>query len=190
MIASDARAPAEIEYVELRYGRPPSMSLYFDVRLRNLHPEARWFLLPRSLAEWRDIGGSGGVNSAEIFEYGPAGAHVVRLGDFYGNGGFAAMLLPAEADITLRRFVIRTTQDPRPEQQVTIPLVIAREVKIGNEAAETWFGGNALSAKNADVMADQGRMSNTHSSSDGKEMKVTLVDEERLTIDVVVPPQR
>src|SRR5215470_3506458 len=59
MIASDARAPADIEYVELRYGRPPSMSLYFDVRLRNLHPEARWFLLPRSLAEWRDIGGSG-----------------------------------------------------------------------------------------------------------------------------------
>lgn len=187
---SDKKAPAEIQYVDVRYGKPPSITLYFDVRLRNFHPEARWFLLPRSLGEWREIGKSGGVNRAEIYEYGAEGAPAVRLGDFYGNGGFAALLLPAEGDITLHRFAIRSVQDPRPAQRVAFPLVIAREVKIGDQPAEGWFGGSALSAKTADVTVDQGRRSNTHSSGNGAELKVTLVDEESLTIDVAIASPR
>ena len=188
MTPSGGETPAEMRYVGIRYGKPPSISLYFDVRLRNMHSGARWFLLPRWLGEWREIGKSGGVNRAEIYEYGPEGAASVRLGEFYGNGGFTAVLLPAGADITLHRVAIRSMQDPRQAQRVPIPLVIAREVRIGDQAAESWFGGSALSAKTAEVEADQGRKFNTHSSANGGEIKVTLLDEESLTIEVPLTP--
>ena len=184
MTPSGGEAPAEMRYVGIRYGKPPSISLYFDVRLRNMHSEARWFLLPRWLGERREIGKSGGVNRAEIYEYGAEGAPSVRLGEFYGNGGFVALLLPAGADITLHRVAIRTMQDPREAQRVPIPLAIARDLRIGDQAAETWFGGSALSARTADVVADQGRKLNTHSSANGGEIKVSLLDEESLTIEV------
>jgi hypothetical protein len=186
MTPSDTTIAAEMRYVDIRRGKPPSSTLYFDVRLRNLHSEPRWFLLPRSLDAWRDIGKSGGVTRADVYEYGASGTGSIRLGDFYGNGGFSALLLPAGAEVTLHRFSIATMQDPAGLQKLSIPLMIARRVEIDGQSAESWFGGNALGDKTADVACDQGNKLYSHNSSNSIELPVTLIDEECLTLEVPI----
>jgi hypothetical protein len=175
-----------MQYTGIRYGKPPLASLSFDVRLRNPHSEPRWFLLPELLAQWQEIAKSGGVNRADIYDYGPEGNPQVRLGSFSGNGGFRAILLPPGADISIHGFAITATNDLRSAKHISVSVVIAREVKIGDENAESWFRGNALSAKGAEIKNDDGRKSSSHSSADGKELKVTLVGEERFTVDVPI----
>lgn len=186
MTPSDTTIAAEMRYVDIRRGKPPSATLYFDVKLRNLHAEPRWFLLPRSLDAWRDIGKSGGVTRADVYEYGASRTGRIRLGDFYGNGGFAALFLPAGAEVTLHRFSVATMQNPARSQKLSIPMVIARRVEIDGQSAETWFGGNALSDKTADVVLDQGNKLYSHNSSNSIELHVTLTDEERLTLEIPI----
>jgi hypothetical protein len=186
MSTSDTPAPAEIRYVDTRRGKPPSAALYFDIRLRNLHDEQRWFLLPRSLDGRRDIGRSAGVSSADVYEYGSIETGIVRLGDFHGNGGFSALLLPAGADVIVRRFAVPTMQNLAYTQKVSIPLVIAVQVDINGQRAETWFGGTALTDKRAKVALDEGQKIYAHGGSNTTEWKVTLVDEERFTFEVPI----
>ena len=186
MTPSGKTIAAEMRYVDIRRGKPPSATVYFDVRLRNLHSGPRWFLLPRSLDAWRDIGKSGGVTRADVYEYGVSGTGSIRMGDFYGNGGFSALLLPAGADVTLHRFSVATMQDPAHSQKLSISVTIASGVEIGGQSAETWFGGNARSDKRADVALDQGSKTYSHNSSNSIELQVTLTEEERLTLEVPI----
>jgi hypothetical protein len=111
MAAARQTKDAEIRYVDIRRGKPPSATLYFDITLRNSHAEERWFLLPRSLDVWREIGKSGGVMRSDVYEYGSSTSGRLRLGDFPGNGGFMALLLPAGAEVTLHRLGIPIMQD-------------------------------------------------------------------------------
>ena len=186
MPLSETNNAAEILYVDIRRGKPPSATLYFDVKLRNLHKDSRWFLLPRSLDAWREIGKSGGVTSADVYEYGEPRTGRIRLGDFYGNGGFSALLLPAGAEVVLHRFSVATMQDWAHSQKISIPLVIARQVEIEGQSAEAWFGKNALSDKTADVVLEKGNKLKSHNSDNSVELRVTLVDEEQLILEVPV----
>jgi hypothetical protein len=180
----DARPTVDIRYVDIRRGKPPSATLYFDVHLRNPRLEQRWFLLPRSLDRGSDISRAGGVTSADIYEYGTTESGIVRLGDFRGNGGFAAVLLPAGADVSLRRFAVSTMQTSGQLQPVSFPSIIVEQVVINGEPAETWFGGNAVTAKIVEIEADAGRKAHVHGGSNITELKVSLVSEERFTLEV------
>ena len=186
MTASDKKVLAEMHYVDIRRGKPPWAAIYFDVRLCNPHSEERWFLLPRSLDNWRDIAKSGGVTSADIYEYGASETGTVRVGDFYGNGGFSAVVLPPAADVTLHRFGIASMRDLAGVQTLSIPLVITSGVLINHESAEPWFGGVARSDKRAVVTLDQGRKSHSHNANNSIELPVTLVHEEHLTLKVPI----
>jgi hypothetical protein len=183
---SGANMAAEVRYVDIRRGKPPSATLYFDIRLRNTHAEPRWFLLPRSLDAGRQTGRPGSVTRAEVYEYGASGTGRIRLGEFYGTEGFSALLLPAGADVTLHRFPVATMHDPARLPKVTVPLLIARRMEIGGESAETWFGGSALSDKTAELTLDQRKKLYAHESSNSVELEVTLADEERLALEVPV----
>jgi hypothetical protein len=186
MMTLDNKAPAEMHYVDIRRGRPPSAAIYFDLRLRNLHSEERWFLLPSLLDGSGGIAKSGGVTSADIYEYGGSGTGIVRVGDFHGNGGFSGLLLPSRADVRLHRFAIASMRALAPMQILSIPLVIASRVLIDGESAESWFGGIAHSDRISKVTLDQGRKSHSHNSGNSIELQVTLVDEKDLTLDVPI----
>ena len=137
-------SPAEIEFVDLRPGRPPLAYLTFDVRLRNDTGSSKWFLLPSNIGPGHaPIGGKGGVDALEAFLLLRTGR--VTLGHFLGTGGFNALLLPAHADIRLRRFPISYWGE-LPES-VSIEIVIAKSLTIGSESAESWFESIPLSSR-------------------------------------------
>src|SRR5712691_6843781 len=112
MSASSDLPFVEMKFLEKQYERPPKVTLLFDISLYNRRPEPRWFLLPDNI--FPSSGGvkSGGVNGIEVFALSGEG-HVI-IGHFQGTGGFQALLLPAGADVTIRRFPI-TAWEKLPE---------------------------------------------------------------------------
>jgi len=189
MQKSRAMSPAEIEFVDLRPGRPPLAYLTFDVRLRNDSGSSKWFLLPSNIGSGHEpIGGKGGVDALEAFLLLRTGR--VTLGHFLGTGGFNALLLPAHADIRLRRFPISYWGE-LPES-VSIEIVIAKSLTIGSESAESWFESVPLSSKNADILtdADRGmRLGKTKHTPDNKEIAPAIDVVRRVALQVSIKPR-
>jgi hypothetical protein len=180
--------PAEIEFVDLRLGRPPLAYLTFDVRLRNDSESSRWFLLPTNIGSGHEpIGRKGGVDALEAFLLSSNGR--VTLGRFLGTGGFHALFLPAHADIRLRRFPISYWGEL--PDSVPIEIVIAKSLTIGTEPAESWFESSPLSSKDADILkdADQSkRLGKTKHTPDNKEVAPAIDVERRVALQVSIKP--
>ena len=189
MQKSRAMSPAEIKFVDMRLGRPPLAYLTFDVRLRNDSGSSKWFLLPSNIGSGHEpIGGKGGVDALEAFLLLRTGR--VTLGHFLGTGGFNALLLPAHADIRLRRFPISYWGE-LPES-VSIEIVIAKSLTIGSESAESWFESIPLSSKNADILTDVDRamrLGNTKHTPDNKEITPAMDVERRVALQVSIKPR-
>jgi hypothetical protein len=188
MQGSSVVAPAEIEFVDLRLGRPPLAYLTFDVRLRNDSGSSRWFLLPSNIGSGHEpIGRKGGVDALEAFLLTSNGR--VTLGRFLGTGGFHALLLPGHADIRLRRFPISYWGEL--PDSVPIEIVIAKSLTIGTESAESWFESSPLSSKDADILkdADQSqRLGKTKHTPDNKEIAPAIDVERRVELQVSIKP--
>ena len=182
------KSPAEIEFVDLRPGRPPLAYLTFDVRLRNDTGSSKWFLLPSNIGSGHEpIGGKGGVDALEAFLLLRTGR--VTLGHFLGTGGFNALLLPAHADVRLRRFPISYWGE-LPES-VSIEIVIAKSLTIGSESAESWFESVPLSSKNADILTDADRatrLGKTKHTPDNKEITPAIDVERKVELQVSIKP--
>jgi len=182
------KSPAEVEFVDLRPGRPPLAYLTFDVRLRNDSGSSRWFLLPSNIGSGHEpVGGKGGVDALESFLLLRTGR--VTLGHFLGTGGFNALLLPAHADIRLRRFPISYWGEL--PDTVPIEIVIAKSLKIGSESAESWFESVPLSSKNADILTDVDRgmrLGKTKHTPDNKEITPAIDVERRVALQVSIKP--
>ena len=176
------KSPAEIQFVDMRLGRPPLAYLTFDVRLRNDTGSPKWFLLPSNIGPGHEpIGGKGGVDALEAFLLLRTGR--VTLGHFLGTGGFNALLLPAHADVRLRRFPISYWGE-LPES-VSIEIVIAKSLTIGSESAESWFESIPLSSKNADILTDADRamrLGKTKHTPDNKEITPAIDVERRVDV--------
>jgi hypothetical protein len=189
MQKSRAMSPAEIKFVDMRLGRPPLAYLTFDVRLRNDSGSSKWFLLPSNIGSGHEpIGGKGGVDALEAFLLLRTGR--VTLGHFLGTGGFNALLLPAHADIRLRRFPISYWGE-LPES-VSIEIVIAKSLTIGSESAESWFESIPLSSKNADILTDVDRamrLGKTKHTPDNKEITPAMDVERRVALQVSIKPR-
>src|ERR1044071_386364 len=134
--------PIEIKFRQMRFGRPPLVYLSFDVTLFNDRKSPRWFLLPSNLGSGHAaVGEKGGVDTLEVFT--PRGKGHVVVGRFLGTGGFNALLLPPGAVVRLRLFPISYWGDP--PENLQIEIVIPRELTIGGDKAENWFGDIPLS---------------------------------------------
>jgi len=142
------RPAAEITFTELQFAKPPLIYLYFDVLLRNDRSGPRWFLLPTNLGENQaPIGGKGGIDGVQVVE--PQGKGHVVIGQFFGTGGFRALLLPAGAEVRLRRFPISFWGEL--PNKIECEMVVAKEFKIEDKAANMWFGANSVCSDGADV---------------------------------------
>src|SRR6185369_15763748 len=143
-----SQSAMEIKFRNMRFGRPPLVYLSFDVLLRNEEESPRWFLLPSNLGSGHGpIGEKGGVDTLEVFS--PRGKGRVVVGRFLGTGGFNALLLPPGAAVRLRLFPISYWGDP--PDNLEIEIVIAKELTIGSEKAENWFGKSPMSGVKADI---------------------------------------
>jgi hypothetical protein len=182
--AETSRPAAEIKFREMRYGKPPLVYLSFDVVLRNNRKSPRWFLLPSNLGSGHgSVGEKGGVDTLEVFT--PRGKGRVIIGRFLGTGGFRALLLPAHAEVRLRRFPISYWGELPSSLQIEI--VIAKRLTIGRESAESWFGKNPMSSVTADVSEDvesPKTMRQSRRTPDNKEVPAVIQEDRRLQIKV------
>jgi hypothetical protein len=174
----------EIKFRQMRFGKPPLVYLSFDVTLLNDQKSPRWFLLPSNLGSGHAaIGEKGGVDTLEVFTSRGKG-HVV-VGRFLGTGGFNALLLPPGAVVRLRLFPISYWGDPPDNLQIEI--VIARELTIGSDKAESWFGNSPLSSVKADIAENAEnpmRMRTSKRTKDNKEVAPVIEEDRRLRLQV------
>jgi len=180
------RPAAEIKFVELQFAKPPLINLYFDVLLRNDRSGPRWFLLPTSLGENQaPIGGKGGIDGVQVVE--PQGKGHVVIGQFFGTGGFRALLLPAGAEVRLRRFPISFWGE-RPDK-IEFEMVVAKEFKLEDKTANIWFGANPATSDRADVEvtpSSKVRAVSSKHTTDNKEFLPNIEVEDRIKLQAQI----
>jgi hypothetical protein len=176
------RPVAEIKFIELQYSKPPLIYLYFDVLLRNDRSGPRWFLLPGNLGPNQSpIGGKGGIDGVQVVE--PQGKGHVVIGQFFGTGGFRALLLPAGAEVRLRRFPISFWGEL--PDKIEFEMVVAKEFKIEDRTANIWFGANSVSSDRADVEVtptNKVKSRGSKHTTDNKEFQPNIEVEERIKL--------
>jgi len=174
----------QIEFRQMRFGKPPLVYLSFDVTLINDQKSPRWFLLPSNLGSGHAaIGEKGGVDTLEVFT--PRGKGHIVVGRFLGTGGFNALLLPPGATVRLRLFPISYWGDPPDNLQIEI--VMAKQLTIGGDKAENWFGNSPMSSVKADIVEDAEnpmRMRTSKRTKDNKEVVPVIEEDQRLRLQV------
>ncbi len=185
------RPAAEIKFIELQFAKPPLINLYFDVLLRNDRSGPRWFLLPTSLGENQaPIGGKGGIDGVQVVE--PQGKGHVVIGQFFGTGGFRALLLPAGAEVRLRRFPISFWGEL--PDNIEFEMVVAKEFKIEDRTANMWFGANSVCSDGADVEvtpSNKVKSRGSKHSTDNQESQPTIEEDERIKLQAqITKPHR
>jgi hypothetical protein len=174
--------------------KPPLVKLLFNVTLWNRSEYTRWFLLPDSLYSRALTPSKGGIDAVEVFSAVPPPKVSVAkfMGTFHlqpeSASGFQALLLPAGARISIRRFSIGYWGDaPR---SLPVHLVIADAVTVGDTPAMVWIGTDILSDRSADVMRDQLQLVSSTLAPELKELPVKIVGTEEFTIDAPVAERR
>jgi hypothetical protein len=185
------RPAAEIKFIELQFAKPPLVKLYFDVLLRNDRSGPRWFLLPGNLGPNQSpIGGKGGIDGVQVVE--PQGKGYVVIGQFFGTGGFRALLLPAGAEVRLRRFPISFWGEL--SDKIEFEMVVAKEFKIEDRTANMWFGANSVCSDGADVEVTPSNKVKSRGSkhtTDNKESQPTIEEDERIKLQAqITKPHR
>lgn len=176
---------AEFKLSGIMRRRPPIVSVMFDAEFRNPNSEALWFLVPGHLNSSL-LSRPGGVDGVEVFEL--TGRGRVVVGHFQGTQDFVALLLPAGAAITIRRFTLQLWQQ-LPAEEVSIEVVFAKSVTAGGEDASAWFGMNPASDASADVTTEGGRLVASKHTPDRGEVPLTVDEDRRMTIRVSLGEQ-
>jgi hypothetical protein len=164
----------EIRYAGVHRERPPLANLLFDVTLRNQAAGARWFLLPAKIEP--STGPGGGVDGIEVDAM--EGKGRVVLGRFQGRQKLQALLLPAGAEIAIRRLAIQTWED-LPKGAIPIVAVAATNLTVGGEPAESWFGENPSCDLRAEVSADDAEMISARHTPERNEVPLSFTEEAR-----------
>lgn len=172
--------PVKITFTRKNYHRPPLVGLFFNITLRNERLEPQWFLLPSKLNHPTELL-SGGIDGVEVFRFGGQGRVVV--GHFQGTGGFQAVLLPGNAEVTLHDFPI-AFWGSLPEDSILVDVVIADQLLIGREAAQTWLGNDFMSDRQADVTSSQQEQLGSRYTPDRSEISVSMIGEHHITQQV------
>ena len=162
-----------------RPGRPPKVDLLFDVTLCNPADSPRWFVLPSLLTvSWARP--AGGVHTLEEFEVTGRGRAV--LGKFLGNGGFQAVCVPPGGRLALHELPILFWEEIDPNGVIAVDVIVARGIKVGGQAVESWFSQDPTSDKNAEVAKT--KMIAARQNPDLKEIQLELDEEARASFQI------
>lgn len=180
----------EITFAGRTPGKPPLVTLLFDVTLRNAESAPRWFVLPLSLP--KDAGveaeSDAGVAGVEVFEASGNGRAV--LGKFLGTAGFQVVLVAPKAEVKLQRVGISYWQaSPRKDlASLPIEVVIAKELTVGGEPAAAWFGTvDPLSGARVSADASAAKRAGSRMTEDRGEVPVVISEDRRVSLEVGVP---
>lgn len=141
-----------MQFQRVRLRPPPFSDLVFILELENTEPAPLWVLLPlylRPPSEFDRFLAS----AVEISE--PPGTGRVRIARFLGNDSFQALRLPPGARVRIHDFAV-SILGTVPEGEVTVPLVLARDLSIGAQRAEDWFPIDLTSETQAEVTDEPG----------------------------------
>jgi hypothetical protein len=173
--------PMEITLVNMRYRRPPLVELSLDVLLYNRFAETRWFILPSN------IGGSqgGGIDGVRVYQI--KGKGRVVMAEFYGTGGFQAILLPPDATVKLKNLPINYWKKAIPGKKIQIDGIVAKQVMIGGEPIQNWFEQNPISDLHADVDMIKKKQITRRTTKDNSEVPVEIIEGQRIKSQIQVP---
>jgi hypothetical protein len=180
-MATDA-PPVEVRFVASRAERPPLVRLLFDIVLRNTSDGERWFVLPNTLRPPSEAEG-GGVFAGEAEA--PGGRGRVVICRFLGTGDFQVLLLPAGAEIKIRRFPMSIWSDPL-DGPTPVRVIIARRITIAGEDAPDWIGIYPLCDREADVDAEERQMLGAKYTPDYHEVPAMIDEERRIDLQVTL----
>ncbi len=178
-IAKKLDNPAvEIKYVSQRRQKPPQVKLLFDITLRNHHSNPHWFILPSNLT-LNSKPEKAVVEGLEVFELNGLGR--VVIGHFLGSPAFQALLLPGGAEIKLHNFPISFWGEL--PQILSVDVVTATQLSIGDQLAETWFGINPTSDLRADVRNDKQAILSMRNFQN-QELPVSMIEDQRIKLNI------
>jgi hypothetical protein len=143
--------------VKLKFRRfglrpPPFTDLLFDMEVENTEDRCLWILLPLYMAQSAEFGPFS-ASAVEISEW--IGQGKVRIAQFLGDGSFQMMRLPPGARVSIREFPITYVGDP-PQREMLVPVILAEQVRIGEQNAEDWLSLDLSSTPDACVAAEPG----------------------------------
>lgn len=161
---------SEVKLKFLRFGLrpPPFIDLLFQADVVNTEARPLWLLFPLYLdqpPEPQPLLAS----SAEIFEL--RGKGQLRIARFMGNGSFQATRLSPNARVRVREFPITLIGEP--PTQITLPVMLAEQLKIGDQGAENWLPIDLTSSREADVTEEPGAIVATKETPGAQPVPVT-----------------
>lgn len=180
MMSQSTSSPVEIRFSDKFLQRPPLVTLFFTVKLRNDHAKPVWFILPSKLNLPTEPL-KNGVDGVEVFQL--KGQGLVIVGKFQGTGGFQALRLPPKAEITLQRFPI-AFWGTLSQERISIPVILAQTLNIGGEPAQAWFGNDPLSDHRATVSFAQATTLSNRYTNDRSEVPVSVTGERHIKLEV------
>ncbi len=181
----DKKAPpmtnkqVELTLVGEQPGKPPRVTMLFDVTLHNTASQSRWFVLPALLTVSWDPP-KGGVHTLQIYEVTGKGRAV--LGKFLGNGGFQALLIPAGGTVTVRELPIALWEEEKPDGPVPVEVIVAKGITLDGEPVESWFPDDPTSDSEADVR--ERKMTGSKNQPNMAEATVVIDEESRHKFEV------
>jgi hypothetical protein len=187
MVEPGTESAVQVTFVDSRRQRPPHIDLLFDVSLRNDRTEARWFLLPDKLIDADDRSDESSIMGAEA-RVAPGTGRVVIL-RLIGNGRRQALLLPARAEVVLRRLPVALYAEQIPSR-LQLEVVTATELLVDGEPAERWLGGTLMSDTRATVQADRTEVISSRFVPEGKQVGTSAVVDRRIQLHVTVPAEK
>lgn len=144
-----------VRFAELRRRRPPRSELRFDVTLRREEVGPRWACLPTVLRAGSSPPARRTGHTVDLYEL--RGTGRVAVARFLGEDGFATLLIPGGADLTLTGFPVEFWGEP--PAQVDFELVTAGALLLDGRPLEDQVALDLLCDREAAVdatpLADQ-----------------------------------
>jgi len=188
--ASKPALPAvEMCLAGMTMGKPPLKELAFNITVRNNGRHARWFLFPAALYEQGQSSPAGtGVDGAEVYSSLPAPG--IKVIHFFGSvrlqpesaGGFKAILLPAQSEVSIASFDIGYWADNL-NRRLAIKVLATDEVLVNGMAAARWVGDELVSQGAGRVSEKEFKAEHSRFTDDRGEVPVAFRRTEELVIE-------
>ena len=157
--------------------RPPLTELQLDVTLANPSAAARWYLIPRDVA---NPIGERGVDVLETFQWNGGGGGAV-IGSFQGTGGFFAIHLAPRATLRVQGLPVEWFRGDDDAARPSLVVISADAVTIGGKPAEAWYP-NGDPVVDGDRTVERGEISGSvRFQPTSAEVPVVLAGAERTT---------
>jgi hypothetical protein len=168
----------------LRFGLrpPPFIDLLLQAEIENSEAYPLWVVFPYYIEPSSQFG-KFYASAVEIFEL--PGKGTLRIARFMGDGSFQTMCLFPGAHVRIHEFPITLVGEP-PKSEITIPVILARRLHIGEQPAEKWFPVEMISSLEADVTEEPGAIVASQDTPRAEPILVTPSNVQRMNVNIAL----